>query len=156
MKEVNDTYLVILGLSGIALLVAIGIAVFITSGIIRPVRALTRTAIAMPEGDLTQQVTLGGSDEIGDLARAFNKMGQEVATSHATLEKRVEERTTQLVESQRRTEQISRAKSIFLSNMSHELRTPLNVIIGYTSSCSPYLKCTGMWPCLTFIVLIFS
>src|SRR5262249_39255511 len=41
---------------------------------------------------------------------------------------------TRLGEAQRKTEQVSRAKSIFLSNMSHELRTPLNVIIGYTST----------------------
>src|SRR5262249_12966450 len=41
---------------------------------------------------------------------------------------------TKLGEAQRKTEQVSKAKSIFLSNMSHELRTPLNVIIGYTST----------------------
>lgn len=39
-----------------------------------------------------------------------------------------------LDEAQRKTELISKAKSIFLSNMSHELRTPLNVVIGYASS----------------------
>ncbi len=39
-----------------------------------------------------------------------------------------------LDEAQRKTEQVSKAKSIFLSNMSHELRTPLNVVIGYASS----------------------
>jgi len=40
----------------------------------------------------------------------------------------------QLAYAQKRAEQASQAKSVFLSNMSHELRTPLNVIIGYTSS----------------------
>jgi signal transduction histidine kinase/ActR/RegA family two-component response regulator len=39
-----------------------------------------------------------------------------------------------LAEAQLRTEQVSQAKSVFLSNMSHELRTPLNVVIGYTST----------------------
>ena len=39
-----------------------------------------------------------------------------------------------LGEAQQKTEEASRAKSVFLSNMSHELRTPLNVIIGYSST----------------------
>jgi signal transduction histidine kinase len=39
-----------------------------------------------------------------------------------------------LGEAQRKTEQASKAKSVFMSNMSHELRTPLNVVIGYSSS----------------------
>jgi signal transduction histidine kinase len=37
----------------------------------------------------------------------------------------------QLEAAQRRAEQASEAKTVFLSNMSHEMRTPLNVIIGY-------------------------
>ena len=32
-----------------------------------------------------------------------------------------------------RAEDVSRAKSIFLSNMSHDIRTPMNAIIGYTA-----------------------
>jgi signal transduction histidine kinase/ActR/RegA family two-component response regulator len=47
---------------------------------------------------------------------------------------RLELLNRKLEEAQRRAENASKAKSIFLSNMSHELRTPLNVIIGYTST----------------------
>jgi signal transduction histidine kinase len=39
-----------------------------------------------------------------------------------------------LAAAQRRAEQISEAKTTFLSNMSHEMRTPLNVVLGYASS----------------------
>ncbi|HLY29118.1 MAG TPA: ATP-binding protein, partial [Aggregatilineales bacterium] len=134
LKEVNNTYLVIFSLAGLALLVAIGVGIAVTHSILRPVQELTHTAMAIAGGDLSQQVSPHSEDEIGELARTFNKMSQEVSTSHNTLEKRVEERTEQLREANRRTEEISRAKSIFLSNMSHELRTPLNVIIGYSSS----------------------
>jgi len=55
------------------------------------------------------------------------------------LERRVEDRTRDLYESNRHLEQArleseaaNRAKSAFLANMSHEIRTPLNAIIGLT------------------------
>ncbi|MBT3589209.1 MAG: response regulator [Candidatus Marinimicrobia bacterium] len=46
--------------------------------------------------------------------------------------KHLEEKNTELVESQKAAEAANEAKSTFLANMSHELRTPLNAIIGYS------------------------
>jgi len=46
--------------------------------------------------------------------------------------KRLEEKNSELLESQKAAEAANEAKSTFLANMSHELRTPLNAIIGYS------------------------
>ncbi len=60
------------------------------------------------------------------------KLYEQVRRHAEDLEMKVEARTRELQEVNRRLEAASRHKSEFLANMSHELRTPLNAIIGFT------------------------
>ena len=51
--------------------------------------------------------------------------------ANQTLEKRVQERTSELQQALKRLAELSQLKSNFISNISHELRTPLTHIKGY-------------------------
>ena len=105
----------------------------------QPILRLADSAAVVAGGNLQTRVDVESSDEIGQLAVAFNHMTLELANSHATLEHRIEQRTRELArtnvelqEAQGVALAANRAKSEFLANMSHEIRTPMNAIIGMT------------------------
>ncbi len=68
-----------------------------------------------------------------DRIRATKKENERIQReAMLTLEKRVDERTRELVEQREVAERATRFKSEFLANMSHEIRTPMNAIVGLT------------------------
>ena len=109
---------------GILLLVcvmAVGAAVLLGRRVVGPIEVLRRGAARLEAGELDARLELKTGDEFEELAEDFNRMSHRLQDSHATLERKVEERTHQL-------ELANQAKSRFLAAASHDLRQPLHAL----------------------------
>jgi signal transduction histidine kinase/CheY-like chemotaxis protein/HPt (histidine-containing phosphotransfer) domain-containing protein len=105
----------------VMLLTAALLASYLSRTVARPVHLLANAAGEIERGNLAARVTPGSRDEVGLLARRFNRMADSL----------VEQR--ELVRAKAAAaESANRMKSEFLANMSHEIRTPMNGIIGMT------------------------
>jgi signal transduction histidine kinase len=93
----------ILFVLGACLGIAAACAVPLSRSMVRPILALEAATRRLGAGDLTTRVALRRTDEIGDLARAFDDMAARIAG-------------------------FVRAEKELLANVSHELRTPLSRI----------------------------
>jgi signal transduction histidine kinase len=94
----------------VALLLALGIASWLTASLLRPINELRHGMAVVAAGDFDPEVNVAPErpDELGDLARSFERMTEQLA-------------------------ELDRLKAEFVSIASHELKTPLSVIRGYTS-----------------------
>jgi signal transduction histidine kinase len=89
----------------IAGVLALVIAGVLAWRLLRPVRQLTAATEGVARGDFSQRVPVTSSDEVGELAAAFNYMAEEL------------ERAAQL-------------RRNMTADVAHELRTPLSVVRG--------------------------
>ena len=80
-----------LGMGFLLLVGGAALAMIVSRGLTRPLSLLTRATYAIADGDYTVRAEVTRGDEIGLLARTFNRMAEQVGASRIELEKQFEE-----------------------------------------------------------------
>jgi signal transduction histidine kinase len=117
----------------ISMLVAIAIASFFSKRVTVRIDQLRQGAEVIEKGLLDHRLRIDSGDEIELLSKQFNSMASKLEESHQTLERKVEERTRELTESQEAMVQQEKMVGVgqLAAGIAHELNTPLGTIIGY-------------------------
>lgn len=87
IRDKRNIRLASLIVSGVVFIIGILLGFWLARNISVPVLALRDAAYKVGDGDLTQRVENKSGDEIGDLARAFNKMVADLAKAREELHK---------------------------------------------------------------------
>lgn len=141
IKEIIDRMRQIsLMVSGLVLLIAIGIGFWLAKHISVPVLVLRDAANRVGQGDLTQRIKNISRDEIGELGKAFNKMvddlartqeelrnaNSKMAVANASLEKAIED----LKATQDQLVQAEKMASLgqLTAGIAHEINNPINFV----------------------------
>lgn len=114
---------VLLGASVFALVSATAVAVLLARPLVRRLERLGAAAERLAHGDLSQRVEAGPDDEIGQLARRFNRMAADLEQTLGEL-RAERDRVSGLLDDRRQ----------LVASASHELRTPVATVRGYLES----------------------
>lgn len=121
-------------------LLALPLAYLTARHVTDPIEALVRMAHALADGQTDYRVNLNRSDELGELADAFNFSADEIARqqqavieANGQLEHKVQQRTAELEKLNARLKAEMAEKEDFLRAVSHDLNAPLRNISGMAS-----------------------
>ncbi len=73
----------------VAVILSVAIAWWLAASLLKPIKALTASAVAVGEGDLARSVPALSRDELGQLARSFNQMAAKLRAYRDATQARV-------------------------------------------------------------------
>jgi len=115
--------------------------------ICKPIEGLLIQTQALSLGDLSARVTNPSGDELGELGRSFNQMAENLEQAQlelkdwgATLEQKVEKRTTEMLEIQGQLIRSAKLASMgeLVAGIAHEINNPLTGILMFASLSSKH------------------
>ncbi len=120
------------------LLVSLALAVILYRGVHLPTRRLRSGTRALADGVLDYRIEMNRTDELGALARSFNRMAENLLQADSklrswssTLEERVQQKTEELEVINRQMMQVEKSASLgkMAATVAHELNNPLSGIL---------------------------
>ena len=129
-------------LLALIILVSLIISWMLRQHLVQPLAQLLKAAKTVSQGSFSVRVQHVGSDELGQLGRAFNSMVEEIANIYAHLEDKVEEKTRELTRSNQsfellyRTSQQLSASDLTLDKVQMVLRDIEDALeLGHSMIC---------------------
>jgi len=118
-REIQRTRLVLILIGLAGLLIGIGGAILLARRITGPLKKLVEGTVEVSKGDFSHQIEISSQDEIGNLARSFNKMSCELLQSRKGIE-----------EAHKKLTQAEKLASIgrLSATIAHEIRNPLTSV----------------------------
>lgn len=112
---IGDSYIIQGAMTGLGLilLVVAGLGLLLFRRLTQRLRSMKDVVASFEQGDFEERIEVGAEDEIGQLAKCFNRMAD-------TLDETMEE-----------LRQSDRMRRELVANVSHDLRSPLASIQGY-------------------------
>jgi signal transduction histidine kinase len=118
-KELQQTRFMLLLIGGGGLLIGVVGAILLAQRITGPLKKLVEATVRISKGKLAQRIDITSQDEIGNLAKSFNKMSRQLLLAR----KKMEEANIKLIQAEKLAS-IGRISA----GIAHEIRNPLTSV----------------------------
>ena len=144
-----------------SLAAALTLLVMLSRKVVRPIREISKATERVAQCDLDVRVMDAGEDEVGELARSFNRMTEDLKRSRNEVEDRrvkCQEAYDSMREAQRKLIQSEKLAAIgtLVAGMAHEINNPVGIIAARAECMLMEAKEKGMDERLTEDLMVIN